>query len=69
MLSILSPDDILEMLKDSQWHDIIEIAKTLNQPEKPIEEVLHFYEKFDFIRFDKVRKKVMIDPEVRELFL
>ena len=65
----MSTDDILEMLKDSQWHNIEEIAEALNQPEKPIEEILHFYEKFDFIQFDKMRKKVLIDPKIRELFL
>ena len=68
LLSTLSPDEILEMLKDSQWYDIVDIAETLSQPEKLIKEVLHFYEKFDFIQFDKVSKKVIIDPQVRELF-
>lgn len=62
-------EGVLELLKDGQWHDISEIATTLNQPEKPIKIILRFYKKFDFIEFDKMKKKVAIDPKIRELFL
>ena len=62
-------DNILELLKDNQWHDLREIADTLDQPEKTIEEVLHFYEKFDFIKLDRTRKKALINPKIRELYM
>lgn len=62
-------DEILELLKNRQWHDLREVTEILNQPEKTIEEVLNFYEKFDFIQLDRTRKKVIIDPKIRELFL
>lgn len=61
-------EDIFELLKDNQWHNIREVVETLNQPEKTVEEVLRFYEKFDFIQFDRTRKKVLIDPKILELF-
>jgi len=65
----LLADDILELLKDGQWHDISEIVTKLNQPEKPIKEILRFYKEFDFIELDRTKKKVVIDPKIRELFL
>lgn len=69
MVMNLSAEDILELLKDGQWHDISEIAKTLNRPERLIKEVLNFYERFDFIELDRMRKKVAIDQKMRELLL
>jgi len=65
----MSLDDILTLLKDNQWHDTEQISKTLNQSEESIKVILDFYERFSFIRFDKGRTKVAIDPKVYELIL
>ena len=62
-------EDILELLKDGQWHFINEISTTLNKPEEPIQEILRFYKKFDFIEFDAAKGKVQIDPKIKELLL
>ena len=62
-------EDVLELLKDGRWHDVSEVVNTLNRPEETIEEVLRFYEKFDFIQFDGMRKKILIDPKIRELVI
>ena len=64
----MSPDTILELLIDSKWHDITEVADILNQPEKQLTEALDFYVKFNFIQLDKEQKKVQIDPRILEFF-
>ena len=62
-------DDMLELLKDGQWHNVNEIMKTLNQEEELISRILYFYEDYGFIEFNKKRNKVVIDPKIKELFL
>ena len=62
-------DDMLELLKDGQWHNVNEIMKILNQEEELISRILYFYEDYGFIEFNKKRNKVAIDPKIKELFL
>ena len=59
---------VLELLKDSKWHEVDQIAKILNQQVNLIREILYFYEEFGFIKFDIKRNSVVVDPETRQLF-
>ena len=65
----MSVDRLFELLKDGQWYDVSEVAKTLNLPEQLMENVLHFFTKFDFIQFDPSRRKVAIDSSIKKFFL
>jgi hypothetical protein len=44
-----SPDRLLEMLYDSQWHSLAEIKKELSLPENILMELSRFLQEMEFI--------------------
>lgn len=62
-------DDVVELLKDDEWHSLSEISKTLGLKEKTIKEIIQFLAKLDFVTVDEKRGKALIHPELREIIL
>jgi len=60
-------EGVFECLKDGGWHDIKELVRTLNHHEKIVIAVLNFCEKFDFVKIDRRRNKVILDAMIVEM--
>jgi hypothetical protein len=63
----LAFEKILEILKDGKWHQTSQIIKAVNIPVNQANEILQFYEKFNFIRYDRFKTKIAIDKKLKEI--
>jgi DNA-binding IclR family transcriptional regulator len=58
---------ILEMLGDGKWHEIEELQLMLGLNEHKVQEIATFLNKYDFVKFDKERRKVKINRNFQKL--
>jgi hypothetical protein len=58
-------DKILELMQDSEWHSTNEIEKKAEfyfLPKEKSKEIIRFLEAYEFIIYDKEKKKAKINP-------
>ncbi len=55
-------DEILELLKDSQWHSLDEIRAQVSLSEDKLKEIIRFLEEQEFISIDKNKMRAKISP-------
>ncbi|MGB2728477.1 MAG: hypothetical protein WBD09_08365 [Halobacteriota archaeon] len=56
-------DRILYLLKDSQWHLTDELkAKLLFPSDEKLNEIIRFFDEYEFINFNEEEKKAKIEP-------
>jgi len=65
---LLAIDEILELLKNGQWHELKEIADKTNLQGFRAELISNFLAEYDFLEFDKKEKKIRLTPQL-QLFL
>ena len=58
-------DDILKLLENGKWHDLKEIEKKTQIYGLDITSIAKFLAQYKFIKLDKERKKVKLDPSTR----
>lgn len=65
----LAVDGFLEYLAvDGEWHSLNEVVAYLQLKKSEVMEIAKFFARFRFIQLDETRRKVKIQPNVRELF-
>jgi DNA-binding IclR family transcriptional regulator len=65
---LLAIDEILDLLKNGEWHGLKEVADRARLKEVKVEIVTSFLVEYDFLEFDKEEKKIKLSPQL-QLFL
>jgi hypothetical protein len=60
LMIMKSPNRLLEMLRDSQWHSVVEIKKEIALPENILIEFSRFLQEMEFI--EKANNMLRIKP-------
>ena len=58
-------DELMEMMKNGEWHTLDELGATLQIKEDLLVSVIHILKEFGFIEIDD--KRVRLNPSGREL--
>jgi hypothetical protein len=62
---LLIIDEILELLRNGQWHELKEITEKTQLRELKIQLITSFLIEYDFLEYDKDKKKIRLSPTVR----
>jgi len=62
--TVLAIDEILELLKNGEWHELKQIAKEAQLQEFKVELITSFLAEYDFLEFDKKEKKIKLSPQL-----
>jgi len=65
---LLAIDEILDLLRNGEWHGLKEVADRTRLKEVKVEIVTSFLVEYDFLEFDKEEKKIKLSPQL-QLFL
>ena len=65
---MLAIDEILDLLRNGEWHGLKEVADRTRLKEVKVEIVTSFLVEYDFLEFDKEEKKIKLSPQL-QLFL
>jgi DNA-binding IclR family transcriptional regulator len=65
---LLAIDEILDLLKNGEWHELKEVAGRTHLREVKVEIISSFLAEYDFLEFDEREKKIKLSPQLR-LFL
>ena len=57
-------DQILELLKDGNWHKLDDIAKQFGLQQSKLEAIVDFLAKYEFIHIDKDEQKAKLTHPV-----
>ena len=63
----LAFEKILDILKDGKWHQTSQVIKAANMPINQVNEILQFYERFNFIKYNRFKTKIVIDPKLKQI--
>jgi DNA-binding IclR family transcriptional regulator len=61
-------DEILELLKNGEWHELKEIAEKTRLQDLKVQLITTFLAEYDFLEFDKKYRKIRLSPQL-QLFL
>jgi len=61
---LLAVDEILELLKNGEWHGLREIADKTQLREFKVELITSFLAEYDFLEFNKKEKKIKLSPQL-----
>ena len=62
--NLLAIDQILELLKNGEWHGLKEIADKTGLQEFKVEVITSFLAEYNFLEFNKKEKKIKMSPEL-----
>ncbi len=65
---MLAIDQILDLLKNGEWHELREIVDRAQLHEVKVEIITSFLAEYDFLEFDKEEKKIKLSPQL-QLFM
>ena len=65
---MLATDQILDLLRNGEWHELREIAEKAQLHEVKVEIITSFLAEYNFLKFDKEEKKTKLSPQL-QLFL
>jgi DNA-binding IclR family transcriptional regulator len=57
-------DQVLELLKDGNWHKLSEIAKQFGLQQPKLEAIVNFLAEYEFIHVDKDEQKAKLTHPV-----
>ncbi len=60
-------DDLIDQLKDGEWHNLQDLAKNLNLTPKNLNEIIQFLQNLDLIKLDKTQQKTQINTDLKQL--
>jgi len=61
---LLAIDEILDLLKNGEWHGIKEIADKVQLREFKAELITSFLAEYDFLELDKKERKIKLSPQM-----
>jgi len=61
---LLAIDEILELLKNGEWHKLKEIADKTRLHEFKVELVTSLLAEYDFLKYDKEEKRIKLSPQL-----
>ena len=61
---LLAIDEILDLLKNGEWHELKEITDKTRLRELKVEIITSFLAEYDFLEFDKKEKKIKLSPQL-----
>lgn len=61
-------DEILQLLRDGNWHDLRDIAKKCSKPESKVEITISFLSEYDFVEVNRKGRKTRLRPLMLEFF-
>jgi len=61
---LLAIDNILEVLRNGEWHELKEIADKTRLHEFKVEIVTSFLAEYDFLELDKKGRKIKLSPQL-----
>jgi len=68
----MAPDKLDEFLgylaKKEGWQSLTKVAETIKIPEEKAEIIAQFLQKYAFITYNPRKRRVRIDPRVREIY-
>lgn len=59
-------DKLLYMLKDGEWHTTAEMMDEIKIEEYKVKLLLSFLQEFQFIRVDKKKSRIRLNPSMKE---
>ena len=65
---LLAIDQILDLLRNGEWHEVREIVDKTRLHEFKVEVIANFLVEYDFLVFNKEEKKIKLSPQL-QLFL
>lgn len=65
---MLAIDEILDLLKNGEWHELKEIAGRTHLHEVKVEIITSFLAQYDFLELDEREKKIKLSRQL-QLFL
>ena len=60
-------DDVVDLLKDGEWHNLKDLAKNLKLTQKKLQQIIQFLKTLDLIKLDEKQEKALINPELKQL--
>jgi hypothetical protein len=64
----MSPEYLLECLRDGQWHDVSCVLRRMDRSEACVLPLLKFCAHFDLIVYNSAQRQVRIDQRMLDLF-
>jgi len=64
-MSIL--DDVVDLLKDGEWHNLKDVAKNLELTQQELQQILQFLIKLDLVNLDEKQEKALMTSVLKEL--
>ncbi len=61
---MLAIDEILELLKNGDWHGLKEISNKTQLKKFKVELITSFLAEYDFLEFDKKEKRIKLSPQL-----
>lgn len=61
---LLAIDEILELLKNGDWHELKEISNKTHLHKSKVELITSFLAEYDFLELDKKEKKIKLSPQL-----
>jgi len=61
---LLAIDEILDLLKNGEWHGVKEIADRVQLRELKVELITGFLAEYDFLEVDKKEKRIKLSPHM-----
>lgn len=61
---MLAIDEILELLKNGDWHELKEISDKTQLHKSKVELITSFLAEYDFLEFDQKEKKIKLSPQL-----
>ena len=60
-------DDIVDLLKDGEWHNLKDLAKNLKLNQEKLQKIIQFLKNLDLIKLDEKHEKALINPHLKRL--
>jgi DNA-binding IclR family transcriptional regulator len=61
-------ETILRLLENGKWHNLKDIEKSTQLNSSKVENVTEFLAKYNFVKLDKAKQKVKLDPPTNRFF-
>jgi len=61
---LLAMDQILEVLRNGEWHELKEVSAKSRLQESKVELVTSFLAEYDFLKFDKKNNRIKLSPQL-----
>jgi len=60
-------DDVVDLLKDGEWHSLKDLAKSLKLTQEKLRQIIQFLKNLDLVKLDEKHEKAIISPDLKQL--